>query len=136
MPDSGRVALDTSAILAFRADEPGANIVEDLLRWAKKSRAPVLVSFITRMELLYLIWRHEGEWAARQALGILDTLAIEWVSCEPEILDLASRLKSQGGLSLADSWIAATAIVRDATLYHKDPELRPISALSQVFLDS
>ena len=134
MPNRGPAALDTSAILALRSDEGGAGAVEDLLLQAKKSNRPVLVSSMTRMELLYLIWRHEGEVAARQAIGMLDTLAIEWVSCEPEILDQAARLKSGGGLSLADSWIAATAIVRGATLYHKDPELRPISALRQEFL--
>jgi predicted nucleic acid-binding protein len=134
MPIKGTVALDTSAILALRSDERGADLVEDILRQAKKSGHPVLVSFMTRMELLYLIWRNESEFAARQAVGMFDTFNIDWVSCEPEILDQAAQLKSRGGLSLADSWIVATAIVRGATLVHKDPELQHIPNLKQQFL--
>lgn len=46
------------------------------------------------------------------------------MSCEPEILDEAARIKAAGGLSVADAWIAATAAVHDAVLVHKDPEMR------------
>jgi len=34
----------------------------------------------------------------------------------------ASELKTQHKLSVADSWIIATAITRNATLVHKDPK--------------
>ena len=44
------------------------------------------------------------------------------MSCEPEILEEAARLKAGGGLSVADAWIAATALSRAAVLVHKDPE--------------
>jgi ribonuclease VapC len=135
MSNEERILLDTSAILALRSDEAGAGVVERLLRQAEKTSQPVLASFMTRMELLYLIWRHEGELAARRAIGMVDTFNIEWISCEPEILDQAAILKSRGGLSVADSWIAATAIVRNATLLHKDPELRRISEVRQHFLE-
>jgi predicted nucleic acid-binding protein len=134
MPNEDPVILDTSAILALRSDEAGANVVEKALRHAEKTNRPVLVSFMTRMELLYLIYRQEGELLARQAIGMLDTFNIEWVSCEPEILDQAALLKSHGGLSMADSWIAATAIIRGATLFHKDPELRRITEMRQQFI--
>jgi predicted nucleic acid-binding protein len=38
------------------------------------------------------------------------------------VLEIASRIKAHGGLSVADSWIWATAIAYGATLVHKDPE--------------
>ncbi len=134
MSSEKRILLDTSAFLALRSDEAGSEVVEDILRQAEKHKRPVLASFMTRMELLYLIRKHEGEMAARQAMGIIDTFNIEWISCEPEILDHAAILKSRGGLSVADSWIAATAIVHNATLVHKDPELSKLAELSQQFL--
>jgi len=89
---------------------------------------------MSRMELLYLVWREEGEEAAREALRLIDSFEIEWVSCGTEILELASRLKAQGGLSVADSWIGATAIVREATLVHKDPEFAKFREISQELL--
>ena len=126
--------LDTSALLTLRGDEPGADRVENLLSKSKNKTCVLLISFMTRMELLYLVWREEGEEAAREALRLIDSFEIEWVSCETEILDLASRLKAQGGLSVADSWIGATAIVREATLVHKDPEFAKFKEISQELL--
>jgi predicted nucleic acid-binding protein len=123
--------LDTSALLALRADEPGANRVATLLQQATRRQCRVLVSFMTRMEVLYLIWRDEGEQAAREALRLLDSFAMEWINCEPQILDASAYVKSQGGLSVADSWIAATAFKHDATLIHKDPEFTKFEELAQ-----
>ncbi len=134
MASHNLAVLDTSALLTLRSNEAGADRVEELLRRAEKTRRPVLVSFMTRMELLYIIWRREGELAARRAVGTLDAFPIEWISCEAEILEQAACLEARGGLSVADSWIAATAIVRGATLVHKDPEFEHIADISQQLL--
>jgi predicted nucleic acid-binding protein len=131
MADKGIFLLDTSALLALRGDEPGADRVESLLSKSKSNACVLLVSFMSRMELLYLIWREEGEEAAREALRLVDSFEIEWVSGETEILELASRLKAKGRLSVADSWIGATAIAREATLIHKDPEFAKFKEISQ-----
>lgn len=123
--------LDTSALLALRADEPGAGRVEQLLGEAKRGRGRLLASFMTRMELAYLIRREEGEDEARSALRLVDSFAIDWVGCEPEILEAAAGLKAGGGLSLADSWIAATALVHGAVLVHRDPEYTALHHIAQ-----
>ena len=126
--------FDTSAFLALRSNEPGADEVEKLLRHGEEGERPLLASFMTRMELLYLIRREEGEEAARQALRLIDMFNLEWVSCEPEILEAAAALKAGGGLSAAGSWIGATAIVRNAILVHKDPEFTKFEHIPQKFL--
>jgi len=134
MAPEGRFILDTSALLALRGDEAGAGEIESLLKQAEKKASPVLVSFMSRMEMLYLIWREEGEAAAREALRLIDTFPIEWVSCDADILETAASFKAKGGLSVADCWIAATAIVRKARLIHKDPEFARVASLPQQFL--
>ena len=126
--------LDTSALLVLRGDEPGADRVAGLLAAANKGRTRLLASFMTRMELLYLIRRDEGEDAARSAMLLLDSLPLEWVSCEADILDAAASIKASGGLSLADSWIAATAQIRGATLVHRDPEYEALTEIEQELL--
>jgi predicted nucleic acid-binding protein len=128
--------LDTSALLALRGDERGADHVQRVLDGARKGRGRVFLSFMTRMELLYIIERDEGEPAARDTLRLVDTFPVEWVSCEPEILRAAATIKARGGLSVADSWIAATAMTRAAILVHRDPEFSPLSEIPQEWLDS
>jgi ribonuclease VapC len=123
--------LDTSALLTLRSDESGADRVADLLARAKRRSCYLLGSFMTRMELLYLIRREEGDEAARDALRLVDSFNIDWITCEPSILELAAQLKARGGLSVADSWIGATAMSRQAVLIHKDPEFTRISEIAQ-----
>ena len=134
MPSDNSFVLDTSAILALRGDEPGADRVQSLLFQARAKRCRLLVSFITRMELLYTIWRREGEESGRDSLRLVDSFNVEWITCEPEILQIASQMKATGSLSLADSWIAATAVARDAILIHKDPEFTKFKEVYQEFL--
>lgn len=137
MPAKKKVfVLDTSALIALRSNAPGADRVQTLMRRAEKGDCRLLVSFMSRMELLYLILRKEGEDAAWTALRLLDSLPSEWVSCEPLILKAAARLKAEGSLSVADSWIGATAIIREAVLVHRDPEFIPLDEISQEVLGS
>jgi predicted nucleic acid-binding protein len=65
---------------------------------------------------------------------LLDSFPLQWVSCDLNILEAASRIKASDGLSVADSWIAATATEYGATLVHKDPEFEPLKEISQEFL--
>jgi predicted nucleic acid-binding protein len=128
--------LDTSALLALRGDETGADRVQALLVQASKKQCRLLVSFITRMELLYCIRREEGEHAAHEAMRLVDSFDIDWISCEPPILERAAQIKSTGRISVADSWIAATAALHNATLVHKDPEFAGLRDIPQEVLTS
>lgn len=134
MPDVARYVLDTSALLALRDDEAGAERVHRIIDATRKRRANTYVSFMTRMELLYRIAASEGDDAAAAALRLLDALPLHWVTCEPPILVEAARIKQRGGLSVADAWIAATAVLREAVLVHKDPEFAALAELSQEHL--
>ena len=58
------VLLDTSALLALRDDEPGAQLVAALLVDSAKGPAPsCLACFMSRMEVLYRVWKDEGNTA-------------------------------------------------------------------------
>jgi predicted nucleic acid-binding protein len=129
-----RFVLDTSALLTLRSDEPGAGRVAAILQSGRTGRASMLLSFMTRMEMLYRIGASDGDESARRAVMLVEVAGIEWVSCEAEILAEAARLKSAGGLSVADAWIAATAWHRDAVLVHKDAEFARCPDLKQEVL--
>ena len=125
-----RFCLDTSALLSLRDNEPGADRVAQLLE------APVrcVACFITRMEVLYRVWKDEGERAGRLAYEQLQALPIDWLEATEPLLLGAAELKASHRLCLADAWIAAAALQCGATLLHKDPEFQHIAGLDQEWL--
>lgn len=119
-----RFLLDTSALLTLRDDEPGADRVEALLRGPEGS---CFACFMTRMEILYRVWKDEGELPGKLALQQCLALSLTWVECSDELLRRAAEVKALNALSLADAWIAAAAIESDAVLVHKDPEFEALA---------
>ena len=128
--------LDTSALLTLRSDEPGAERVAEILHRGRRGKTRNYISFMTRMEILYRVTAIEGEELARAAVRLIDASGVHWVSCDPEILDVAARFKARGGLSVADAWIAATAAIKRAVLVHKDPEFVTVREIDQERLPS
>jgi predicted nucleic acid-binding protein len=115
------VVLDTSAILALWNNEDGAATVEKVLRESSQ-RKPVYLSFMTFMECRYRVWKDHGQSAADELFRSLNNLPVIRVDVDEALIRTASELKAQHKISVADSWIIATAITRNATLVHKDPE--------------
>lgn len=65
-----RYLLDTSALLALRDDEEGANTVADLLQQGQYGQAKVFACFMSQMEILYRVWKDEDEQSGRLAFGV------------------------------------------------------------------
>ena len=123
--------LDTSALLALRDDEPGAERVAYLLQSAADSGINCHGCFISLMEVLYRVWKDEGEEAGRSAYRVCQRLPITWLHESAPLLERAAEIKARFPLSLADAWIAAAAFELAATLVHKDPEYEKVSGLQQ-----
>ena len=124
--------LDTSALLALRDEEPGADRVAELFGLAQASKCVCLGSFISLMELMYRVWRDDGEALAQLAYDQCLALPMTWIHESPELLKAAAAIKAKHRLSLADAWIAATAELNRATLVHKDPEFAPMAVSQEV----
>ena len=122
--------LDTSALLTLRDDETGAARLEQALEQPKRCDA----CFLTRMEVLYRVWKDEDERAGRLAYEQLKALPLLWIEASEPLLELAASIKVRDALSVADAWIAATAQQVGATLLHKDPEFLVMADLSQEWL--
>lgn len=117
-----RCLLDTSALLTLRDNEAGADQVAGLLYQAQNGQADCLACFMTLMELLYRVWKDEGETAGRLAYEQAQALPITWIHEDRPLLEKAAELKARYAISLANAWIAAAAILNSAELVHKDPE--------------
>jgi predicted nucleic acid-binding protein len=124
--------LDTSALLALRDNEPGADRVAELLEMAQANRSACKACFITLMELMYRVWRDEGEANANLAYEQCLALPIAWIHETPELLKAAAAVKALHQLSFADAWIAAAAQISNAILIHKDPEFEALGLAQEV----
>lgn len=121
-----RYLLDTSALLALRDDEPGADQVATLLYEAQTGKHECLGCFMTLMEIFYRVWKDEDAQSGRLAYEQSQALPIRWLHEEQPLLEKAAEVKALQNLSLADAWIAACALLHEATLVHKGPELMTV----------
>ena len=124
-----RYLLDTSAFLTLRDNEEGAELVADLMFNAQKGKCQCYACFISLMEILYRVWKDENELAGRLAYEECQVLPVNWVHESKKLLELSAEIKARNKLSLADAWIAGSAIQENAILVHKDPEFIPLECL-------
>lgn len=114
--------LDTSAIFALTDNEEGADLVENLLARAKKKEISLHMSKMTAMEIYYVSLQEGDEREAHDRLLLVRSLALVELPLDEDLVLPAARFKGRWKMSVADAWIAATALVRNLTLVHKDPE--------------
>ena len=121
--------LDTSALFTLRDGERGADEVEAILRKGNEGKIVIFVSFMTLLEIFYIVWRREGKEAAHHAYVETKMLPFEIVDLSEAILLRAGHIKANYTLSVADSFIMATAIDKGGILVHKDPEFEQVSKI-------
>jgi predicted nucleic acid-binding protein len=121
-----KFVLDSYAVLALLADEPGAQVVADLI--VDEAAEPYL-SVINFGEVYYIVWRRHGEAAAAavvQGVRQEERLVIAEATW-PRVKD-AARLKAAGGLAYADAFALGLARELAAPLMTGDPEIRTAAA--------
>jgi predicted nucleic acid-binding protein len=111
-------------------DEPGAQEVAEVL----EGDDAVALPFMVLMEIRYVLLRGLPQDRVDQVLTTLRASGADILESDPSWGALAAEVKSRGGLSLADAWIAALALRRQAVLIHRDPEFEPVPALQQQWL--
>ena len=110
-----RYTLDTSALIAYLAQEPGGERLAEI-------RHVAAIPFAAVTELYYTTWRRQGQPLADVTVQhVLDWRLPMLVPNERTSL-FAGSLKARFRLGLADSFIAAFALSQGATLVTKDPD--------------
>jgi len=117
--------LDTSALVSYFKDEPGAGKVEPVLRQSSS----FLLPFMAIMELRYVLARTFPPPRVDQIIRTLRASGAPIVESDPAWGAAAALLKVRGGLSLADAWIASLALMHDAELLHHDAEFDRVEGL-------
>ena len=119
---SDEYVFDAEAIIAFLYNEPGHEVVADLLADVFSGTADGFLTETNASEVFYLVARFEGiddtptTISLREADRDLRGLERRGVTLESANWRLAAEIKADGGLSLADAYAVALAVERSATL--------------------
>jgi predicted nucleic acid-binding protein len=113
--------FDTEPLIAYLYDEPGVEMVADLLGAIKSDEATAAISETTATEITYLVARFEGDGQPTSetlATGRRDVLALQrhGVTLVQPSWETVAEIKASGNIALGDAYAVALAAERDATL--------------------
>jgi ribonuclease VapC len=118
--------LDSYALMAFFEDEPGADLVRELLLKAEEKKVTLLMSVVNLGEVWYSIARTNSPEIADQYIGEVDGMAIEVVDADWQLTRQAATFKVNGNISYGDCFAGALAKNRKAELVTGDKEFKAL----------
>ncbi len=128
------LVLDAFALLAVARDEPGADVVEDLVNEAETGQAELRMSVINLGEVFYKTVREHGHLRGYEVLRHVRQLPIEFLPVDQELALAAAEIKGVHRISYADCIAAALAQRLRATLVTGDDGFRQIPDLQVEWL--
>lgn len=113
--------FDAQALIAYALDEPGADVMEEILNRVREGERPAWCSVVNLAELRYVLLRRSPESADGFVSWCIET-GIQQASVD-DVWPAAARIKANHTVSLADAFALATAASLDATLVTgRDPD--------------
>ena len=125
--------LDANALYRFLMNQPGAEVVEGLLKRARDADATLMISVINWGEVYYNIARRRGFRDAKEVMGRVRLLPVSVISADEPITEVAAQLKAGHGLPYADCFAAAVAgranvlVTADVKDFKKIPWLKVLA---------
>ena len=118
--------IDSYALMAFFEDEPGADLVRDLILKAEENKVNLLISVVNLGEVWYSIARTTSPEVADQYIGEIDGMAIEVVDADWQLTRQAAIFKVNANISYGDCFAGALAKNRRAELVTGDKEFKSL----------
>ena len=119
-----RYVLDSFAMIAFFENEPGADLVAQILREILDGKAKGFMSTINWGEIYYNTLREQGAETAEKTLVQFDKYGIELVPADRAMTYEAAILKGSFRMAYADCFAAALALRMKVPLVTGDPDFR------------
>ncbi|AGL00623.1 type II toxin-antitoxin system VapC family toxin [Desulfoscipio gibsoniae] len=121
-----RYVLDSYAVLAYLNDEPGAQVIQDILQLAQQEQVVVYMSWNNLGEVYYRLQRLYDRQLARKSIEIIKSWPVNFLEIDEQATLLAGDVKARFRLAYADAFAAATAIKNQGILLTGDPEFKQL----------
>lgn len=120
--------LDSFAVIAYFEDEPGAEIVDNLIRRVPQS-ASLFLSVINFGEIAYEAERERGDAELHKRLAQVRALPIALVGVDEKTVLAAAHIKANYVVSYADAFAIALAQGLNATIVTGDSEFQSVEKI-------
>ena len=118
--------LDANAVLRYVEGQPGCEKVKHILVEAKKGKVRLAMSVINYGEVFYTLLRRLPLAEVYKTLGALRHVLADIIIADEDQTLRAAQIKHHYKLAYADSFAAAAAIARKATLVSADPDFEKV----------
>jgi predicted nucleic acid-binding protein len=120
------IVFDSYALIALFRQEPGYELVRELLVKIAADEAEGYITTINIGEVYYMTCRKSNQKNAETALDALLKFPLQIVDADLKLSLEAAKLKAKYALSYADAFAAALTIVKKATLITGDDEFESL----------
>ena len=117
-----RIVLDSSALMTFFENRPGAEKVQDLIHLGVEGKRQLLMSVVNWGEVYYSTWRTKGPGIARKVIEDIAQLPLEIIDANLELTCTAAELRAEHKFPYTDGFAAALAAQRKASLATSDKD--------------
>ena len=124
--------FDAFPLLCWLQEEPGHELVEDLLTHAEEGKILLSLHIINLGEMFYRVYRLAGLKKAEDIIEKIRLLPIKIVSVSDGAVMEAAEIKGKYPISYADAFAVATALQTGATLVSGDPEYKVVSKMIKI----
>jgi len=124
--------FDAFPLLCWLQEEPGYEMIDDLLNEAEEGKALISIHIINLGEVYYRICRVAGIKKAEEMLSKIRLLPIRILSISDEDVMGAAKIKARYPISYADAFVVAKALQSGATVVTGDPEYKAVSKLIKI----
>jgi len=124
--------FDAFPLLCWLQEEPGYELVDNLLTEAETGKSSISMPIINLGEVFYRLCRVSSMKRGEEILEKIRLLPIRILSISDEEVMAAAKIKAQYPISYADSFAVAKALQSGAMVVTGDPEYKKVSKIVEI----
>ena len=124
--------FDAFPLLCWLQEEPGYELVDNLLTEAETGKSSISMHIINLGEVFYHLCRVSSMKRGEEILEKIRLLPIRILSISDEEVMAAAKIKAQYPISYADAFAVAKALQSGAMVVTGDPEYKKVSKIVEI----
>lgn len=125
-----KIVFDSYALIALFRQEPGHELVRDLLVTMANDETEGFITAVNVGEIYYMISRKSNPKSAEAAIAAVKQMPLHIVDADLKLCMEAAAIKAKYSLSYADAFAAALTIHMKAVLVTGDDEFESLKSVA------